>query len=354
MTQPLLDFAALLAPIPGDEPAGGTVPHALRQKLRAARKETERHPEDPSQPDIPRKVDWAGLVRTCQETLTTSSKDLEVALQLLEALAKIKGFAGVRDGLHLLHGLLAECWDRLHPIPDEGEGMEVRAERFNWINEADRGALFPATIRNLPLVKIDNQTYNYQDRQAAAEGRGPVDASEFERSVPASPTQAAEVAQSLEELGRLEAIMQEHFGPDAPSLMGLRQALEECNSFIQLVQARQSPSQGGAEEETAGESDATGNGPVGRVPGLASGPLRSREDAYRQIAQVANFLERLEPHSPIPDLLRKAIELGRMPFRQLIHAMVRDTTMLAEIRREFGIKEIAEAAGQPSPGEPSA
>src|SRR6478672_5169195 len=99
MTAPVLDFEALIAPVAGDNPAGATVPYPLRQKLRAARKDSEPHPEDPSQPDIPRKVDWSGLTRLCQDTLTNTSKDLEVALQLVEAVTKQHGFAGLRDGL---------------------------------------------------------------------------------------------------------------------------------------------------------------------------------------------------------------------------------------------------------------
>src|SRR5687768_14832201 len=102
MTAPVLAFDALTAPLTSDTPAGKTVPYPLRQKLRADRKDTEPHPEDPSQSDIPRKVDWSGLSRLCQDTLTNTSKDLEVALQLVEAVTKLHGFAGLRDGLHLL------------------------------------------------------------------------------------------------------------------------------------------------------------------------------------------------------------------------------------------------------------
>ena len=47
----------------------------------------------------------------------------------------------------------------------------------------------------------------------------------------------------------------------------------------------------------------------------------------------------MEPHSPIPDLLRRAVELGRMPFRRLITQLIRDPGQLAEVFREFGIKE---------------
>ena len=67
--------------------------------------------------------------------------------------------------------------------------------------------------------------------------------------------------------------------------------------------------------------------------------VSSREEAYRVIGQVADALERIEPHSPIPDLLRRAVELGRMPFRRLIKELVADGGSLTQIYREFGIKD---------------
>src|SRR5262249_4555492 len=136
----LLDFATLVAPIPGENPAGSPVPLTLRQKLEAMRKEFEPHPDNPSLPPVPKKPDWQGIERLAQETLINTSKDLETTFRLAEALVKLHGVVGLRDSLHLLNELAAQCWDRFHPTPEEGEGMEVRAERFYWITEPDKGA----------------------------------------------------------------------------------------------------------------------------------------------------------------------------------------------------------------------
>ena len=40
--------------------------------------------------------------------------------------------------------------------------------------------------------------------------------------------------------------------------------------------------------------------------------LRDRNDAYAQLDAAADFLMRLEPHSPAPYLVRRAIEWGNL------------------------------------------
>ena len=96
---PTLDYMAITAPLPGDRPGGGRVPLPLRQKLEAARKDFEKNPEDPNSPDIPKKPEWAFIVKQSVDLLTRDSKDIETALRLLEALTKLHGFAGAREGV---------------------------------------------------------------------------------------------------------------------------------------------------------------------------------------------------------------------------------------------------------------
>ena len=330
-----LDFAALVTPVPGDEPAGSPVALTVRQKLDADRKETEPHPTDPSQGEIPRKVDWAGIARTTRELLAAKSKDLLLGARLTEALTRLHGFAGLRDGLHLLAELIAQCWDRLHPTPDEDEGMEIRAGPFNWLSDADRGARFPSVVRNVPLVRVGDEKYSWQDWKRAQEGKGPIAQEEFGKAVPADANVADDLAQAVAELGRLDQALVERLGADAPGMMGLRQALDECQQLMAIV-LRQQPA---SAPEAPGPS---GNGtPAGVTTGAAGAAanVASRDEAYRQLAVIANTLERLEPHSPIPDLLRRAIQLGKMSFRDLARELIRDPNQLAELRREFGIKE---------------
>ena len=71
----------------------------------------------------------------------------------------------------------------------------------------------------------------------------------------------------------------------------------------------------------------------------------NRAEIYRQLEQSANVLRQLEPHSPIPYLIQRAVELGSMPFPQLIRALIREPNILSELNRELGIKE----AGVPPP-----
>ncbi|MCI0640630.1 MAG: type VI secretion system protein TssA [Gemmataceae bacterium] len=344
-TAPLLDFTALLAPVPGDEPAGVSLPLTIRQKLEILRRDSEPNPEDPSADPIPKKPDWPVIRRMCEETLTKTSKDLELAFRLIEALVKLHGFAGLRDGLHLLHELAAQCWDRVHPIPDEGEGMEVRAERFYWLIEPDKGVRFPNTVRDVPVVKVKDKELSYQDLQLAMKGQAAVPASAFEAAEPIHSDIAKDLAQCVDELNRLEAILTEKCAPDAPGWSGLRQALDECQKFMDKVTRRNAPVEGQA---TNGQP-AAGVGAGASMSQVVS----SREECYRQISYVANVLEQLEPHSPIPDLLRRAVQLGRMPFRQLIHELVREPGLLAEVRREFGIKELEAEGSTPSSPPPS-
>jgi len=70
-----------------------------------------------------------------------------------------------------------------------------------------------------------------------------------------------------------------------------------------------------------------------------SDPSVPREDVYRQLNDAAALLQRLEPHSPIPYLIQRAIELGAMPFPKLMRALIRDENVLTEMNRELGIKE---------------
>src|SRR5262249_17516582 len=115
---PILEIEALLAPIPGDNPAGEPVPFDFRKELDEARKEVnpESYPEDaPRRPELKR-ADWPEILRLGQEILTEKSKDLMTAARLTEALVKLHGFPGCRDGLQLLRRLLDDCWDRLNPV----------------------------------------------------------------------------------------------------------------------------------------------------------------------------------------------------------------------------------------------
>ncbi len=132
---PLLDFDPLLAPIPGDQPAGEGVPFTTREKLEEVRKEV--NPEDfaaddPMRPSEPKRADWVAIERLTKQVLMENCKDLLTAARLTESLVRRNGFAGLRDGLHLLRRLIDDCWDRILPSIEDGDLEMSPAPSTGW------------------------------------------------------------------------------------------------------------------------------------------------------------------------------------------------------------------------------
>lgn len=338
---PLLDIDSLLAPIPGDDPSGSSVPYDVRAELDEARKEDNPDdfpPGDPMRPEEFKKADWPGLVRLAEKTLRETSKDLLVAARLTEGLVKLHGFAGLLAGLRLLRQLVDVCWDRVRPPIEDGD-LEVRATPFYWLDDADKGARFPTSLRRVPMVfGEEEQPLGWLEWRHSQDGKGPVSRDDFDRAVAAaSPERCAEAAETLracrQELDLLRRSLSERMGPAAPGLTGVYKALEECHQLAQDIAKRKGP----------GTSEAPANGaPAAATGGAPAGPARavtSRAEAYRQLAQAADLLEQLEPHSPIPYLVRRAVELGALPFPKLMRALIRDANVIGELTRELGIKE---------------
>jgi type VI secretion system protein ImpA len=347
---PLLPFTDLTAPIPGDEPAGDTVPFSIRQKLEEHRKEinpADFAEDDPTRPAEPKRADWPGIIRLASETLSNTSKDLLVAARLTEALAKAHGFAGARDGLHLLRLLVEQCWDRINPVIEDGD-IEVRAGAFNWLDDPDRGARFPSTLRAVPLVSLEGEEYSWQQWKQLQEGRGPLKADTFDRAIQATPREhcqqtADELAETLQEVERLSHALTEKMDAVAPSLLGIRKALADCQTLAHQILERKGPAPSAApEEEEQGEAPAQdGAAAPGRGKERAPSPVRTRADIYRQLSEAAALLQQIEPHSPIPYLIQRAVALGAMPFPQLMRELIRDDGILTEMNRELGIHEQA-------------
>ena len=69
------------------------------------------------------------------------------------------------------------------------------------------------------------------------------------------------------------------------------------------------------------------------------GPINSREDAYRMLDAVAEYLQRTEPHSPTPYLVKRAVTWGRMSLADLMQEIVREEGDIARYFSLLGIKE---------------
>jgi type VI secretion system protein ImpA len=337
-SESVINLDELLAAIPGDDPAGEPVPFQVREDLEQFRREVDPNdfaPDDPARPTEAKKADWPKIARLGISTLTGTSKDLLVAARTTEALANQHGFAGLADGFRLLHGMVDQCWDRMHPVIEDGD-LEIRSGPFNWLGDADRGARFPNTVRALPLLTGDGGAWSWRDWHSIGEGGR--EKGDFDKAVLAAGREDCQrtfddLTACLAEFKGLSDALTAKLGPDAPAMSELQSALSDCYTLgKQILQQK-----GSAPEDAAAEEV-----PAAEANGAPAAPARaaaSRSEAYRRLAEAADVIERLEPHSPIPYLVRRAVELGALPFPQLMRALIRDDSVLSEMNRELGIKE---------------
>jgi type VI secretion system protein ImpA len=299
--------------------------------------------DDPMRPQNPKRANWTGIVQLATQTLAGKSKDLLLAAYLTEAMLKVHSFAGLRDSLLLFRELVGKCWDRLLPAIEDGD-VEVRAGPFNLLDDPVKGIRFPTSVRLAPLVVTKEGAFCYMDRNPPDPSMPPrVSNEEWDKAIRAAYVKTCQqnledVAQCLEHLNQLTETLRAQMGPqDAPGMTGLRPALEGCQFFLQQVIRKaggdsppRTASGGGSKGEAVNQEK--DQSPSGRPA------ASTRAEAYRQLAQAAAVLKELEPHSPIPYLVHRAIELGSLSFPELIRALVRNAEVVAEINREMGIK----------------
>ncbi len=344
----LLDIPALLEPIPGDVPAGDerAYAHGLRDQLTEMRREERAEDfDDATRPVELKRADWKGVVRLATEALAKTTKDLRVVCHLIEAATKLHGFAGLHGGLSLLRQLVEQCWDRLNPTIDDGDLDSRAAPLANMLDDSRRGVCFPLSVQMIPLVHTGNASFGLIEWNRAKQQRNAQTEEELARALVQTPTDeleaiAREIDGCQQEFELLLPLLDEKLGSDSLSLSSLRSAVSQCEQLVKdgFLQGARSTS---SDPEPASTGDGAAEPGVGASShSTAAGTdqaILTRSEAYNQLKRAAETLERLEPHSPIPYLVKRAVQLGRLPFPKLIEKLIRDGNVLEELGREFGL-----------------
>ncbi len=329
-----IDIDALVQPLGGGSPLSST----LRLDLDKWRKEPDPDFDDSSN----YRPEWAKVIEATTNALMRDGKDLTLAARLAEALTKKHGAAGLRDGLKLLRRLFVDCEPELHPIPDADDGQEVRRNRIDWLNDAGKGGKFPRTVLQIPIVVANNgEPYSFVDT-LNADRKGQVAEAIASCDLKALQNTCEVLIEAKAALDELAALLDEKLGVDSPNMNGdeasnLGTALGKCLEFAEGTAAKRGL-------RKAVVVAASAEMPAGRsAPSHPSAPAGNREGLYQQIAEVAEALKRIEPHSPIPYLLERCVRLGALPFPELMREVIQETATLSELDRLMGIAKPAAA-----------
>jgi type VI secretion system protein ImpA len=353
-----LNIPALLAEIPGASARGDE--HAYlrnwRETLFALRKAET--PRDEADTGYRRAPDWDALRTQSELALATQTKDIRLVGHLVEATTQLHGFSGLADSLSLLVQFVVQCWDRCNPPIDDGDLDARTVPLENMLDDEERGMCFPNTIRRLPLLGNAAKPCSFFDYQQLkkqpADQAEPLLASILEATDPDEFTQRTiDVEDSLQRLTDLKQVLGEKIGDHTPGFTYLRTALLDCRRVLKAHLADLLPSTtvDTAATESSGVDACSSQTPCDSADMTVSGhqpihrervasDLPTRDEVYRQLADAAEYLRKIEPHSPIPYLVKRAVELGQLEFPELVTRLVREDSILNELRREFGITQV--------------
>lgn len=310
-----------------------------------------------SDPNLPQGVwtrdiksaDWKIVEKLCLEILQKKSKDFLVAAWLIESWMHLYALEGVHQGVDLLFCLTKKFWETGYPLLSTTD-PEYRAAPYDWINEKLSERLNHVRITAPKDTSISGFSYGaYIDCQSDNKlfldhSLKKIDLDDYKKKVDASlqktPTahfehqiQTSEaIIQSLKEL---QSFLDAHLGSNGPSLnrcvVKIQKLIETLRTIVNERRTVIS-----LEEATAPDESADTPLPTD-TSNVIDGVIHSRAEAYAIIEKAAAYLEQLDPHSPAPHLIKRAVRWGKLNFTDLIRELVKDGSSLEELKHLLGL-----------------
>ncbi len=353
-----IDIDKLLKPVTDDNPVG----IHLRYEGEYDQIEEYRKEDDPNLPQGVwetelETADWKGVFDLATEALIKKSKDLQLAAWLLESLIHIGGFPGVVEGITLIYKLCITYWENIHPQIEDND-IEFRTSPFLWINSvlAERLKILQITqpddddCHSFTFLEWEKTIHIETLAKQSASARKQLDEeriytkSVFKKS--AALTQVdyfkqvySSIDDALKTTSELSLFLDEKCGDSSPSLEQFKKTLESIKVQINLLIRKQTKnSAGDKDQENTGGKGITRAG-INTLQFDSGHQIKSREEAFLFLAEIAEYLTEIDPHSPVPYLVKRAVSWGTMSLSELLTELLKDGQNLQQVYSLLGIQE---------------
>lgn len=346
-----VNLDTLLAPIEGDQPTGRYLrSNGVYSAIKEARKEDDATLPMGAWEHELKRADWDEVTDVAVHALSNKTKDLQLVAWLLEAQLHKSGFSGMFACFSLMESLCKTYWDDLYPPLKEEGDLDYRLNILHWVNEK-----LQPLIKQIPITAVDRDDpeYHWADWETAKrneqlkQNNNAVAPEELEGArmnafMSAMAGTSTEhhrdlyinLDNALLALDDLGETLDKFCGDESPSLNNLGGLLEQIQALVSselykrgvhmsdIRKAVGQQGEAGDGDAAQGSADVAGSaGGGGSAGGSGSGEISSRADAYAQLSAAADFLIHLEPHSPAPYLVKRAIDWGNLSTAELYHEL---------------------------------
>lgn len=267
-------------PIPGDNPAGTAV------RYEPEFEELEAEVAKMGNPAAG-EINWKRVVELSETILKEKCKDLLVGAYHAYGLLQQQGYQGLVQGLGAINGMVQSHWDDLFP---EARRMRARETALDWL-----------------IDKVSDH---------------------LEKAPPASSDEIPVLEQATATADAFSEIINPKLETPNPKLAAFSRALG-----AKMSEASGDQQEGEMESETASAPQAP---PAGS--GATSGPITNRKVAFERLREVADYLKRTEPHSPVAYLVQRAIKWGDMSLESVIAELVKNNDVRRQVYETLGLK----------------
>lgn len=368
-----------LTPISEDNPSGDSLKYSSTiDDIKEAMRD-----EDPTLPQgvwvrEPKFANWYKAVNLCDDALQHTSKDLLVACWLTECWLHTDNMTGFSNGLVMILGLSQKFWPTVYPKIAEDGDMDYRISPYIWMNDklSDRMNFIKITAPDasgeksytfFDWVQVSrlNDLYQKSDKPNTNNSFDQIGGSDTPNAIDIKASQTktptaffqnlhAEILAARDTCLQIEALLREKcISVEPPSLYKIRNRLEDFLKYtLEALHARGETVDFGEETDPnndftnpAGEGvlspDPSAPTKTGGTPAMTqddtSQILKSRDQAYQAIEKAANYLAKIEPHSPVPFMIKRAVSWRDKSFVDLMKEMVQDPSGVADINHLLGL-----------------
>lgn len=316
--RPNIDEELLLKPLAGDSRIGKWLRYEpVYDEIRHAREHENPYLSRGIWKRELKQAEWALVESLSYKCLTQDTKDLQVMAWLMESWIVLDGMTGFIKGIRLLTEMTKEFWLDGFPYPED---PEARYTLFEWVDRtsAERMYFFAISMpkdefQQIPWVlaewrqaqrvnQILKRTLDPKKELERAQAAGEPVMPDFESTVSHTPPAFFEQAlaflsEAKVRVQELKTFLDEHL-EHAPSFSVIKEVFSD---FDQIWRKAHQTLQPQSEIIPASPMFESVDVPVPQpLP-----EVRTRDQAYKQIQEVADLLHTLEPQGITPHILNR-------------------------------------------------
>ncbi len=324
-----MDIEGLLNPISLDNLCGENLCYDhVYDELKELRREDDLRLSQGIWQTEPKRANWPELEKLACELLKTKTKDLQIAMWLMEAWIAERQFSGFIEGLRLVKGLCEKFWDQIYPAIDwENHNHDYRLAPFFFLSDK-----IPEKIVLVPLTSTDEDLiYSLSDwmearRNLQIKNSKGISLKTISKQVSVTTLEIfkeilEQVTEAIVLVNDLKVFLDEKCPQDSPSFHQLLMYLEDIKRITSKNVELKEKQQVHAKKVQVEQQAAAPNAEAEMVLEDTTESQQKEptiNQAYNAMDEIAEFLEKKQPQSPSSTLLRVASKIGKKSFQELL------------------------------------